>query len=36
MVSASEIGQLIKPFVFLDLVDTHEPLGRPGSVSTPI
>jgi redox-sensitive bicupin YhaK (pirin superfamily) len=31
MVSASDIGQLIKPFVFLDLVDTHAPLGQPGS-----
>src|SRR5258706_5556691 len=30
MVSASDIGQLIKPFVFLDLVDTQQPLGQPG------
>jgi redox-sensitive bicupin YhaK (pirin superfamily) len=30
MVSASDIGQLIKPFVFLDLVDTKAPLGQPG------
>ena len=30
LVSASDIGQLIKPFVFLDLVDTHAPLGQPG------
>jgi redox-sensitive bicupin YhaK (pirin superfamily) len=30
MVSASDVGQLIKPFVFLDLVDTQQPLGQPG------
>src|SRR5450631_3658383 len=30
MASASDIGQLIKPFVFLDLVDTQQPLGQPG------
>ena len=31
MVSASDVGQLIKPFVFLDLVDTQAPLGQPGA-----
>jgi redox-sensitive bicupin YhaK (pirin superfamily) len=30
VVSASDVGQLIKPFVFLDLVDTQQPLGQPG------
>jgi redox-sensitive bicupin YhaK (pirin superfamily) len=30
MASASDVGQLIKPFVFLDLVDTQQPLGQPG------
>ncbi len=30
MVSASDVGKMIKPFVFLDLVDTQEPLGQQG------
>ncbi|MDF3833933.1 pirin family protein [Cupriavidus basilensis] len=30
MVSASDVGAMIKPFVFLDLVDTQEALGQPG------
>ncbi len=30
LVSASDVGQLTKPFVFLDLVDTQRPLGQPG------
>jgi redox-sensitive bicupin YhaK (pirin superfamily) len=30
LVSASDVGQLIKPFVFLDLVDTQQQLGQPG------
>jgi redox-sensitive bicupin YhaK (pirin superfamily) len=30
MVSASDLGKMIKPFVFLDLVDTQEPLGQQG------
>ena len=30
MVSPSDVGQLIKPFVFLDLIDTQEALGQKG------
>jgi redox-sensitive bicupin YhaK (pirin superfamily) len=30
MVSASDVGKMIKPFVFLDLVDTQEPIGQQG------
>lgn len=30
MVSPSDVGQMIKPFVFLDLVDTQEPIGKQG------
>lgn len=30
MVSATDIGELIKPFVFLDLVDSQEAFGQPG------
>ncbi|MDB5975001.1 MAG: Pirin like protein [Nevskia sp.] len=30
MVSASDIGKMIKPFVFLDLVDTQEAIGKQG------
>jgi redox-sensitive bicupin YhaK (pirin superfamily) len=30
MVSPSDVGKMIKPFVFLDLVDTQEALGQPG------
>src|ERR1700761_5781500 len=31
MVSADDIGEIIKPFVFLDLIDTQLPLGQPGA-----
>jgi redox-sensitive bicupin YhaK (pirin superfamily) len=31
MVSASDVGKMIKPFVFLDLIDTQMALGQPGS-----
>ncbi len=31
MVSANDLGEMIKPFVFLDLVDTDQPLGHPGA-----
>src|SRR5258708_20409894 len=30
MVSPSDVGKMIKPFVFLDLVDTQEPIGQQG------
>lgn len=30
MVSPSDVGEMIKPFVFLDLVDTREAMGRRG------
>lgn len=30
MVSPSDVGKMIKPFVFLDLVDTQEPIGKQG------
>ena len=30
MVSASDVGEMIKPFVFLDLVDTQEAIGEQG------
>jgi redox-sensitive bicupin YhaK (pirin superfamily) len=30
MVSPSDIGNMIKPFVFLDLIDTQEPVGEQG------
>ena len=30
MVSPSDVGKMIKPFVFLDLIDTHEAIGQPG------
>jgi redox-sensitive bicupin YhaK (pirin superfamily) len=30
MVSPSDLGKLIKPFVFLDLIDTQLPLGQKG------
>ena len=30
MVSPSDVGQMIKPFVFLDLVDTQEAIGQEG------
>lgn len=30
MVSPSDIGRMIKPFVFLDLIDTQQALGQPG------
>jgi redox-sensitive bicupin YhaK (pirin superfamily) len=30
MVSPSDVGQMIKPFVFLDLVDTQEAIGQQG------
>jgi redox-sensitive bicupin YhaK (pirin superfamily) len=30
MVSPSDLGQLIKPFVFLDLIDTQEAIGEQG------
>ena len=30
MVSASDVGKMIKPFVFLDLVDTQEAIGQKG------
>ncbi|WP_321953446.1 pirin family protein [Burkholderia cenocepacia] len=29
MVSPSDVGEMIKPFVFLDLIDTRAPLGKP-------
>ncbi|QVN22947.1 pirin family protein [Burkholderia pyrrocinia] len=29
MASPSDVGEMIKPFVFLDLVDTQAPLGQP-------
>ncbi len=31
MVSPSDVGRMIKPFVFLDLIDTQQALGRPGA-----
>lgn len=31
MVSPSDVGEMIKPFVFLDLIDTQEALGREGA-----
>ena len=30
MVSASDVGKIIKPFVFLDLIDTQETIGQQG------
>jgi redox-sensitive bicupin YhaK (pirin superfamily) len=30
MVSPSDVGQMIKPFVFLDLVDTQDAIGQQG------
>ena len=30
MVSPSDVGEMIKPFVFLDLIDTQEAIGRRG------
>ncbi|MEM5314961.1 pirin family protein [Paraburkholderia sp. JHI869] len=30
MVSPNDIGEMIKPFVFLDLIDTQEAIGEPG------
>lgn len=30
MVSPSDVGELIKPFVFLDLIDTQESIGQQG------
>jgi hypothetical protein len=30
MVSASDVGKMIKPFVFLDLIATQEPIGQQG------
>jgi len=30
MVSPSDVGKMIKPFVFLDLIDTQEAIGRQG------
>ena len=30
MVSASDVGKMIKPFVFLDLIDTQEAIGQQG------
>ena len=30
LVSANDLGEMIKPFVFLDLVDTDQALGHPG------
>ena len=30
MVSPADVGKMIKPFVFLDLVDTQEPIGQQG------
>jgi redox-sensitive bicupin YhaK (pirin superfamily) len=30
LVSASDVGEMIKPFVFLDLVDTQEQMGQQG------
>ncbi|VWB48120.1 pirin domain-containing protein [Burkholderia arboris] len=29
MVSPSDVGEIIKPFVFLDLIDTQAPIGQP-------
>ena len=31
LVSANDLGEMIKPFVFLDLVDTDQALGQPGA-----
>lgn len=31
MVSPSDVGKMIKPFVFLDLIDTQQALGQQGS-----
>ncbi len=31
LVSANDLGEMIKPFVFLDLVDTDQALGHPGA-----
>ncbi|CAB3775570.1 hypothetical protein LMG28614_00021 [Paraburkholderia ultramafica] len=30
MVSATDVGEMIKPFVFLDLIDTQEAMGQQG------
>ncbi|SAL26582.1 Pirin-like protein [Caballeronia choica] len=30
MVSSSDVGKMIKPFVFLDFVDTQEAIGQQG------
>src|ERR1700733_10625647 len=31
LVSANDLGEMVKPFVFLDLVDTDQQLGQPGA-----
>ena len=31
LVSANDLGEMIKPFIFLDLVDTNQALGQPGA-----